>query len=170
MNLSELSFKVITMAGRMTKLHDILKSLGVVLPINYNNTVFVICDEGHFQFGGSINYFDKFLQEEITFDQAIYLLNKCSNDIKESKLGKFIEYDIAPDGKFDSGRTYWADFNFEENENSIFAGWLWENPKNPNCKTWSMNRKGIKGSRMISNCNEWEYPIIPKKIRYWVKE
>lgn len=115
--------------------------------------------------------------KEVTFEEAIKILESCEPVVKKPS-GKFVEYDIDKNGAIQFRRDIddlyypWQAPDRIENSDHIFAGWFWEHPEDSIDNGWSLNRKGInRTSRsMTSICEDWEYPLIPTKIRFWVKD
>lgn len=113
--------------------------------------------------------------KEVTFEEAIKILESCEPVVKKSS-GKFIEYDIDGNGYYNlenGGKINWQEhLVFEIAKGCIFGGWFWEHPEDSIDDGWSLNRQGINRTTrsMTSICEDWEYPLIPKKIRFWVKD
>lgn len=116
--------------------------------------------------------------KEITFEEAVKLLESCEVEIPETKesSGRFVEYDINEHGFLvgyqdeDNLSYHWQDPHVIETNKCIFAGWLWDNPENKTIEPfWSNNRMGVFRKQIISLSQNWEYPLVPTKIRFWVK-
>ncbi len=116
--------------------------------------------------------------KEVTFEEAIKLLESCEPVVKKSS-GRFVEYDIDENGCYhplndrgSSSNCRWQDIHHYEDVNRIFAGWFWVNPDNAAENGWSIDRLGFDSRTKIMNpaCEHWEYPLIPTKIRFWVKD
>ncbi len=172
MKLNELNFKVIT--GTITRnqqIFPLITALGFDIENNCMASGFVRISDGVLLYKEARSDFDIYPQPEVTFKEALELLKNCEPEVKKQS-GKFVEYDIEPDGKFETefNRIFWQDFINEEDDQTIFAGWLWENPFNPEFKKWSMRRYGVSGDTINAKCSTWDYPMVPTKIRFWVKE
>lgn len=114
--------------------------------------------------------------KEVTFEEAIKILESCEPVVKKPS-GKFVEYDIDENGKYsltkNKTRYYldWFNYSRVEAGDHIFAGWFWESPENQKSEpVWSMNRFGICNNLKTGAGHNWEYPLIPTKIRFWVKD
>lgn len=115
--------------------------------------------------------------KEVTFEEAIKILESCEPVVKKPS-GKFVEYDIDENGKYsltkNKTRYYldWFNYSRVEASDHIFAGWFWVNPDNAADNGWSIYRQGFDSRTKIMNpsCEHWEYPLIPTKIRFWVKD
>jgi hypothetical protein len=97
---------------------------------------------------------------------------------KESKNGKFIEYDIDEDGKYElvnGARPWWEDMSIHQQlhhqHDYLFAGWLFEdNNKDFPEKRWAIVQMGLDcNGGMTVDSNVWVKPLVPIKIRFWVK-
>ena len=175
MKFDELCFKVITGTyKRNLAIIEKLKTYVVVYPSDIEPIQFVaIGNRGSVGYIHDMERFDLVLRPEITFDEAIKMLDECESAEKKS-TGKFVEYDIEPDGKFETEftRIFWQDYTQEEDEQTIFCGWLFAvETKNESGKRWSIHRLGLDSDdRMVSAAHDWVKPLIPTKIRFWIKE
>lgn len=177
MKTSELSFKLITNSEYRNKtIIELMRTIGFpILDINLNGCAFYVNNNNYGFFNEINSVFDNMLLKEVTFEEAIKLLESCEPEVKEP-TGKFVEYDISPDGGIpfqrDRDDLYypWQAPDRIENQNCIFAGWLWVHPDEPRNNCWSTLRMGIWNNELTPTSHMWEYPIIPKKVRFWVKE
>ena len=180
MKSNELSFKVITNSEYRNKtIIKLLRKVG--FPILYINQHASACfvNDNICSFLDVINsVFENLKIKEVTFDDAIKLLESCE-PAEKKPTGKFVEYDIDKNGCYhplndqgSSASCRWQDIHHYEDVNRIFAGWFWENPDNNKENGWSIKRQGLDSRKklMSTRCEYWEYPLVPKKIRFWVKE
>lgn len=175
MKSSELSFKLITNSEYRNKtIIELMRKIGFpILYINQHCCAFYV-NNNNCGFLDEINsVFENMSLKEVTFDEAVKLIESCEPLVKKSS-GKFIEYDIDENGYYNlenGGKFHWQEYvSFEIAKGCIFGGWLWVNKEKPKNIKWKMERHGMYGVNMITACNKWEYPLIPSKIRFWVKD
>lgn len=181
MKFSELNFKVITTTyERNTKLMSILDKINRQPKDKdaFKKALFMRIFENDVTYWNNSDYscFDSLESREVTFEEAIKLIESCEPVVKKSS-GKFVEYDIDENGCYhplndrgSSSNCRWQDIHHYEDVNRIFAGWLWVHPGKPRNNCWSTSRMGIWNNELTTASHTWEYPIIPKKIRFWVKD
>jgi len=176
--LKDLSIKfVVTSTIRKQELKEALELRGVNIPeesehnINFFDGIFYWLHDGMILYQNSLNGFEAVLAEEVVFPDAMKLINECPVVEKQSK---WIEFDIV-DGYYHletGGKFPWQQHvPFEAAKEYIFGGWFWENPHNKNYIKWSMRIYGIDIHKNISAaCADWDYPLVPKKIRFYKGE
>lgn len=176
--LKDLSIKfVVTSTIRKQELKEALELRGVNIPeetehiINFFDGIFYWLHDGMILYQNSLNGFEAVLAEEVVFPDAIKLINECPVVEKQSTLD---EFDIV-DGFYhlgNGGKFPWQQHTpLEAAKGYIFSGWFWENPNVVSCGKWSMRRYGItKDGHMSAACSEWDYPVVPKKIRFYKGE
>ncbi len=179
MKLNELCFKVVTANPKRNKQIVELLFNKATSEINecYENAKYILIIASKVCFGYDDIDKSNTSIKEITFDEAIKLLESCKQ-IEKKPTGKFIEFDIDENGCYhplnergSSSNCRWQDIHHYEDVNRIFAGWFWENPDNNKENGWSVERQGLDSRKKLMSfrCEYWEYPLVPKKIRFWVR-
>lgn len=181
MKFSDLNFKVITNTSvRNNKMMTTFDKINRTVKDKdaFKKALFVEIFEGVATYWNNCGFelFDSLESKEITFEEAIKLLESCEPEVKE-QTGKFVEYDIDENGCYhplnDRGSSSicrWQDIHHYEDVNRIFGGCLWVHPDKPRNNCWSTSRMGIWNNELTTTSHIWEYPLMPKKIRFWVKE
>jgi len=85
------------------------------------------------------------------------------------KKGRWVEPKITEDGMYATSNDrimHWtcAPTNYGE---GIFGGWLWEHDGQTH---WDTERCGVENGRISSDPKRWEFPLTPKKVRFWAED
>lgn len=178
MKFSDLNFKVITstferscrLMAALEKINRPVKDKDAFIKawfVKIFESVVTYWNQNEFQLFYSLE------SKEVTFEEAIKLIESCEPVVKKPS-GKFVEYDIDENGDYNlesGGKINWQEhLVFEIAKRCIFGGWLWVHPDKPRNNCWSTSRMGIWNSELTTASYAWEYPIIPKKIRFWVND
>lgn len=83
------------------------------------------------------------------------------------KQGRWVEYAIDAQGVIlDSKGNTAGYFDDYKHFKGIFGGWLWEHG---NDEYWSTTLHGVDAQDELTRyASAWQYPLMPKKIRFWV--